>query len=985
MSVTRGIRRSSLALFATLFASAGLWVASTDVAFAAGPVVSIGSSSIYEGDAGNRTLYFNVTLSQTSASAVTVHYATSPTTATANTDYVTKSGNLTIAAGQTTNWVAIAITGDTTNEADETFKVSLSAPTNATLGPQSIGTGTIVNDDNPTSSAVQISIASASMTEGNSGNRIFWFSIALSKTRTSSTTIHYATAPVTALAGTDYTTRSADATIPAGQTSTFGNVVEMPDVYWEPSETFKVTLSAPPSGVTVKGGPAIATIVNDDFLPTNAKSWGTNAHGGLGDPSVSTDIVGTPRQVAGTYAMASTPGTLVGGQRTIAVGSDGTLWAWGDNGQGALGDGTFDDRHVPEQIGTATNWSAVSAGPAHTLALKTDGTVWAWGSDDFGALGDGNGSGSVQNPAQVGSDTDWASVSAGSDYSLAVKTDGTLWAWGYNAHGQLGTGDADTVTYHAAPTQVGTDTDWASASAGYQSAVSHSVGIKTDGTLWAWGDNTHGQLGTDFPNQHNAPTQVGTDTDWANASAAYLYTLAVKTGGTLWAWGENANGQLGDGTTTERDAPVQIGTGTDWATASAGFHHSLGVKTGGTLWAWGEDNYSQLGDGGTATKLAPQQVGTATGWSGVAAGGRSSVARKSDGTVWSFGYNGFIQLNKLGGQLGYPEWRESPGAIATAGPWKAIAAEGGGPLDLSAGSAVAIKANGTLWAWGENSSGQLGDGTTTDRAAPEQIGTVNTWTAIAGGTDDTFGVRSDGTLWAWGANNGGKLGVGGTTAHHAPTRVGTSTGWKSVAAGYDHALAIKTDGTLWAWGSNSHGQLGIGTGAGTPFQVGTLKTWKQVAAGSQYSMAIRTDGTLWAWGLNSSGQLGDGTTTERHAPKQIGTLTTWKQVNASASTTTSAAVRGDGSLWEWGSTPNGQFMAPTRVGTANDWDAVAVGTLHIVGLRANRSVWTMGVNRIGQLGNGTLTDSMTPVQAGTGYHAVQIAAGGDATYILSSL
>ena len=149
-------------------------------------------------------------------------------------------------------------------------------------------------------------------------------------------------------------------------------------------------------------------------------------------------------------------------------------------------------------------------------------------------------------------------------------------------------------------------------------------------------------------------------------------------------------------------------------------------------------------------------------------------------------------------------------------------------------------------------------------------------------------------------------------------------------------------------------------------------------------MAIRTDGTLWAWGLNSSGQLGDGTTTERHAPKQIGTLTTWKQVNASASTTTSAAVRGDGSLWEWGSTPNGQFMAPTRVGTANDWDAVAVGTLHIVGLRANRSVWTMGVNRIGQLGNGTLTDSMTPVQAGTGYHAVQIAAGGDATYILSS-
>jgi alpha-tubulin suppressor-like RCC1 family protein len=980
MSVTVGIRRWSVALFATLLAAAGMYVASAPAAFAAGPVVSIGSSSIYEGDAGNRTLYFNVTLSQTSASAVTVHYATSPTTATANTDYVTKSGTLTIAAGQTTNWVAIAITGDTTNESDETFKVTLSAPTNATLGLQSIGTGTILNDDNPTSSAVQISIASASMTEGNSGNHIFWFSITLSKTRTSSTTIHYATSPRTALAGTDYTTRSADATIPAGQTSTFGNVVEMPDAFWEPSETFRVALSAPPAGVTVKGSPATATIVNDDLLPANAKSWGTNAHGGLGDPSVSTNFVSTPRQVAGTYAMASTPGTLVSGERTIAVGSDGTLWAWGDNGPGALGDGTFDDRHVPEQIGTGTDWASVSAGPAHTLALKTDGTLWGWGADDFGALGDGNDSGSVPNPAQIGSDTDWASASAGWDYSLGVKTDGTLWAWGDNVHGQLGTGDADTVMFHVVPTQVGTDTDWASASAGYQSAVSHSIGIKTDGTLWAWGDNSHGQLGTDFPNQHNAPTQVGTDTDWATARAGYLYTVAVKTGGTLWAWGENGSGQLGDGTTTERDAPVQIGSDTDWATASAGSQHSLAVKTGGTLWAWGANNYSQLGDGGTAAKLAPQQVGSATGWSGIAAGAVSSVARKSDGTVWVFGYNGFLQLNKLGGQLGFPEWRENPGPIATAGPWRAITAEGGGYLDLSAGSAVAIKSNGTLWAWGENSSGQLGDGTTTNRDAPVQIGTVSTWTAIAGGVDDTFGVRSDGTLWAWGNNGGGKLGVGGTAAHHAPTRIGTSTGWKSVSAGYDHALAIKTDGSLWAWGSNAHGQLGIGTGAAAPFQVGTLKTWKQVAAGGQYSMAIRTDGSLWAWGLNSNGQLGDGTTTERQAPEQIGTLTIWKQVAANG---TSAAVRADGSLWEWGLTPNGQFVTPTRVGTANDWDAVAVGSGHIVGLRANRSVWTMGLNQIGQLGNGTLTDSMTPVQAGTGYHANQIAAGGDATYILS--
>ncbi len=526
MSIRLGIRRCAVALIATMLASAGMVIANADDAFAAGPVLSIGSSSIYEGDAGNRTLYFNVTLSQTSASAVTVHYATAPTTATANTDYVTKTGTLTIAANTTTNWVAIAIKGDVTNEADETFKVTLSAPTNATLGVQSVGTGTILNDDNPSSATPQISIASASMREGNTGNRTFWFSITLSKTRTAATTIHYATAPVTALAGTDYVTRSANTTIPAGQTSTFGNVVEMPDVFFEPGETFKVTLSAPPAGVTVKGGPAIATIVDDDPAPANAQSWGTNAHGGLGDPSVSTDFVRTPRQVAGSYAMASTPATLISGERTIAVGNDGTLWAWGDNGQGALGDGTFDDHHVPEQIGTDTDWSAVSAGSSHTLALKTDGTLWGWGGDDFGALGDGNDSGSVPNPTQIGTDTDWASASAGANNSLAVKTDGTLWAWGNNTYGQLGTGDSvpNTITFHALPTQVGTDTDWASASAGGQfTSRAHSVGIKTDGTLWTWGDNSHGELGTDAPNQHDAPIQVGTDTDWATARGLRLY------------------------------------------------------------------------------------------------------------------------------------------------------------------------------------------------------------------------------------------------------------------------------------------------------------------------------------------------------------------------------------------------------------------------------------------------------------------------------
>ena len=209
-----------------------------------------------------------------------------------------------------------------------------------------------------------------------------------------------------------------------------------------------------------------------------------------------------------------------------------------------------------------------------------------------------------------------------------------------------------------------------------------------------------------------------------------------------------------------------------------------------------------------------------------------------------------------------------------------------------------LKTDGTLWAWGDNSSGQLGDGTTVNKSSPTQVGTGTDWAAARGGyAPQTVAIKSNGTLWAWGNNSGGQLGDGTTVSKSSPTQVGTATNWSTISVGDSHTVAIKTDGTLWAWGWNIYGQLGDGTTVdkSSPIQIGTALNWSAVAAGYAHTIALRSDGTLWAWGLNSNGQLGDGSTTEIYSPKKVGTGSSWAVVAAGDSHT--IAIMSDGTLW----------------------------------------------------------------------------------------
>lgn len=332
----------------------------------------------------------------------------------------------------------------------------------------------------------------------------------------------------------------------------------------------------------------------------------------------------------------------------------------------------------------------------------------------------------------------WRMVTTGMSHSLGIKTDGTLWAWGANDFGQLGDG---TTVPKTTPIQIGTANDWQSVSAG----TLHTMAIKTNGTLWGWGINGNSRLGDGTTIGRINPTQIGTATNWQTVCAGDTNTLAIKTNGTLWAWGYNGNGQFGDGTTTNRSTPYQIGTATNWQSVDVGSVHTLAIKTNGTLWAWGTNSYGQVGDGTTATRTFATQIGTDTDWQSVAAGGFHSVG---------------------------------------------------------------LKENGILFTWGNNVSGQLGDDTNTSKSVPAAV--FDGVQTIDAGSDYTVGTLFIGNMWSCGINTFGQLGNGTTTSSNT-ILVTNSTNHQRVVSGFQHTISLNTDGSISACGLNVSGQLGNGS------------------------------------------------------------------------------------------------------------------------------------------------------------------------------
>ncbi len=703
-------------------------------------------------------------------------------------------------------------------------------------------------------------------------------------------------------------------------------------------------------------------------------TWGRNNEGQLGTGNLVNQLV--PFQI-GTLSDYS---EIAGGRNCTYFIRNGTLWATGQNSLGQLGDGTTVAKSSPVQIGTLSTWSKVFATQDSTaFAIKTDGTLWAWGYNAYGQIGD-NTSTNKSSPVQVGTLTTWATVSNGGYGALAVKTDGTLWAWGWGQDGQLGDG---TTVSKSSPVQVGTLTNWSSANLGY----SHAVAVKTDGTLWSWGTGSFGQLGTGSTVLVNSPVQIGTLTNWSEATAPNTRSFFLNTSGQVWACGNNVVGVagspypgLGGDTNVIVPIPIQAGTLSTWSEVSAGGDSNLLLKNDGTLWSAGDNQYGAAGQGNTTSNYALRQVGTLTNWSKVAGTFGSSFAIKADGTLWSWGLN---RDGVLG--LGDTTNRSSPVQVGTLSNWSRIrlAVVADSPEQTRSLAINSVKTDGTLWAWGRNDYGQLGLNDTTSRSSPVQVGTLTDWAYSFGNKWNSYFVKTDNTLWAVGANNAGQLGDGTTVNQSSPIQIGT--GYSGLLAGASDkntgpvtavAVAQKTDNTIASWGYGYTGPSTNGnvppayiysTGVSSPVQVGTLSNWS--------SVNIKTDGTLWMWGFNSDGELGLGDTLTRISPTQVGTLTTWRYADfqPNPSFAFCGALRTDNTLWMWGEGAAGVLgngstarqSSPTQVGTLSNWSKISLGGSHVVAVKTDGTLWAWGLGSSGQIGNGSTASRSSPVQIGT--------------------
>ncbi len=344
--------------------------------------------------------------------------------------------------------------------------------------------------------------------------------------------------------------------------------------------------------------------------------------------------------------------------------------------------------------------------------------------------------------------------------------------------------------------------------------------------MYAWGAGTSGQLGLDEGGSYarrSNPVRVGTQDDWASVSVGDSSSFSIKTNGTLWSWGTNGYGPLGLGNNTNRSSPTQVGSLADWLNVSGGSYSTIAVKTNGTLWGWGRNNFGECGLGNVTAYNSPKQVGALT--------------------TWSFATNKGTDY------------------------------------------CIAVKTDGTLWAWGNNTSwGHLGLGDTINRSSPVQVGALTDWTnKIAVCQEATAVIKTNGTLWVWGRGYEGNLGLNNTSGYYSPVQLGALTNWLSISGAYRCFFAVKTDGTFWAWGSNINGQLGFSNeiSYSSPKQIGALTNWRLSSTGGRQTHAIKTDGTLWAWGINTSGVLGTGNSSpNRSSPVQVGSLTSWTSVSS---------------------------------------------------------------------------------------------------------
>jgi len=612
---------------------------------------------------------------------------------------------------------------------------------------------------------------------------------------------------------------------------------------------------------------------------------------------------------------------------------------------GCGGKGLFAPLPAPVQESRA---AIVSSGEAHTCAITPSGGVKCWGDNDYGQLGDGTNTDRHAPVDVVGLTSGVTSISTGIDHTCALTTNGGVKCWGGNYFGQLGDG---TTTYRNTPVDVvGLTSGIASVSSGgdHTCAVTNSGGVK------CWGDNDFGQFGDGTYSDSYVPVDVVDLTSGIiSVSTGYRHTCAVTTSGGVKCWGDNDFGQLGDGTYSDSYVPVDVVDLTSGIiSVSTGYWHTCAVTTSGGVKCWGSNYYGELGDGTTTYSNIPVDVvGLTSGVAFASSGYRHTCAVTTSGGVKCWGWN-------ENGQLGVGTTRRRYTPVDVVGLTSGIASISSGGRHI-----CAVTTSGGVKCWGSNKNGQLGDGTTTNSYTPvDVVGLTSGVASVSSGNLHTCAVTNSGGVKCWGSNYYSQLGDGSDISRYMPVDVVELTsGVDSVSSGNRHTCAVTTSGGVKCWGNNDYGQLGDGTTTDSYIPVdvvGLTSGIASVSSGVDHTCAVTTSGGVKCWGSNFIGKLGDGTSTDSYMPVDVVGLTSGVASISSVGNHT-CAVTTSGGVKCWGDDYYGQLGDGTTTDSYTPVDvegltsgiaSISSGGGHTCAVTTSGGVKCWGDNLSGQLG-----------------------------------
>ena len=676
----------------------------------------------------------------------------------------------------------------------------------------------------------------------------------------------------------------------------------------------------------------LAKVVDKLYQPVLVSSGG-----GTGGSGTTAQLLTNSMALVGRIAVLNDSNTM---SASVLAIDEGDVYAWGYNFYGNLGVGDYDDRSKPTKITNLSNVIQLAGGAQFALALDANGHVWAWGANGSGQLGLGTTSFRQATPVQVPGLDNVVWISAGLDFSIVVKADGTVWGWGANQNGQLAF--TDTSEQHS-PVQSPYLSDVLQVEAGRE----HVVALKSDSTVWCWGYRGffgEGSLGDGLTSGYTRnPVQAQGLSGIVMVEAGRSSSYAITNSGIVYEWGLLAGNLSGN----PYSAVPTLKSGLSGVVALSGNGmNTLGVDYEGRLWFWGVTEYgaSGLGTEDNRQIATPVQVSMVDSTSMVAcAGGRNFfIVRTCDGDFYTFGSND-------SGQLGIGRFANKKLPVRLS--------QMQGALDVSVGrgGAYALDAGGTDFSWGYSGF-----------RFPHPSGVISGAAQLIQGEAAENGfflaLKQDGTVWSWGASPGGQLGLGNTSSRSSPAQITSIVNPRSLSATQTanfrngtqgHVFAVLSDGTVKAWGANAYGQLGV-TGAGafvsSPATVAGLANIVSAIASDTHSLALTATGEVYAWGHNHYGQLGDGTLTDRSAPQLISGLNGVVQIAAVGNH--SFALKSDGSVWAWGQneatylkvspSQGTKQRIPARVQGLPSVSKVVVGAFAFYAFTNDQRLWSWG-------------------------------------------